>query len=387
MDTRTYNKIISASSAERWTACSASAIFADQVPQVSSGDFYSSEGTIAHKVVNIYLENYRKGSEYLEQAKLEANKLTGVTEAMHTYALAFLGCLVDIIDTSENWGSEVKILFDKEKNIGGTCDFFAIKNDTLYIRDYKYGEGSFVHAKNNLQLAFYAVCFKKEFTQIKTASIGIFQPRISDEESKIISIEDLTESDLEIYEKFFTNAINKIDRKEVVYNQGSHCQYCPVKPRCPAWYDWYKNVLSLKEIMEKRPLTKKEAEEIHLIADDLISWMKSIQAYNLKLAEQGEVFTSLKLVEKRGYRTWMDELEDEIIFRLKMLNIDPFDKKLISFSKVEKTLGKNEFNKQFNDCITYAEPGYKLVSRAERGEEVIPKAGIEFDITNMEEEL
>lgn len=201
MPTPRQHALLSASSAHRWLACTAAPHFEESFPDGASS--YAEEGTLAHAICELYARkkftvlSTRKFNSELK--KLQARPL--YSDEMLRTAEVYVDYLTEKAmqyTAPPHVAMEVKVDLTAYVPDGfGTCDCIMIGGDTLHITDYKHGKGVPVSAENNPQMRLYALGALKLYgpiygDQIKWVSMGICQPRLSQEASEdALSVDDL----------------------------------------------------------------------------------------------------------------------------------------------------------------------------------------------------
>jgi hypothetical protein len=294
----------------------------------------------------------------------------------------------------DKWGdlSQVQVYLEHRvefaEMVRGTADQIIVGPDFIHVIDYKYGEGKLVSAEQNYQLAFYAIAARKKYGAKARTIVSIFQPRVSDSVEDKYSEWEISEHELDLFEELFNKTIEDVASGEVHFRKGEHCQFCPVKPRCP---EYGAELVKIEKLSYPAPelLDESIAERVHTQGDAIISWIRSVQNYNLRKAVSGHKFECLKLVEGRAFRKWTDQVE-VIAEEIEAHGLDPYDKKLKPFSSVEKAIGKKKFEQVFSHLIEKPQGKLKLVGKGEKGQEVVVNPGSEFDnldlFTEMEDE-
>lgn len=88
-------------------------------------------------------------------------------------------------------------------------------------------------------------------------------------------------------------------------------------------------------------LTDSEIEVILSRVDELISWANDIKEYALQQAISGKEWTGWKLVEGRSNRRYTNE--DAVSKTVEAAGFDPYEKKLLGITAMQKLLGKSRF--------------------------------------------
>ena len=87
-----------------------------------------------------------------------------------------------------------------------------------------------------------------------------------------------------------------------------------------------------------------EDSEIEVIlsrVDELVSWVNDIKEYALQQAISGKEWTGWKLVEGRSNRKYTSE--DAVSKAVEAVGFDPYEKKLLGITAMQKLLGKSRF--------------------------------------------
>ena len=325
----TLHAKLSASGAHRWMACPGSVNAESSYPNKSSS--FAEEGTRAHELMEACLLSGN-----------DANEIS-LDEEMADAVQVYLDYVRSI------WHDHIFI----EKRVDfsqwipggfGTADTIAIKNDTIYIVDLKYGKGVRVDAERNPQAMLYALGayaeygFLKEFTTVK---IAIIQPRLDH-----ISEWELSVIDLLKWGEQASQAAAETESPQAKRVPGEkQCRFCKAKASCAALAAMTENTImadfeALNEIQPPNKLTK-ERMAIVLRAKPLIeAWLSAVESEAKRVLAEGKEFPGFKLVEGRSNRKWID---DEIIVSTQLeskLGADLWTRKIITPAQAEKLLGK-----------------------------------------------
>lgn len=112
---------------------------------------------------------------------------------------------------------------------GAVLDFFG----TLHVFDYKYGAGTFVSPKENLQMIFYGIGLAYlHHWNFKKVRLWIIQPRVRGYDGPLfwdVSIKDLKDHWVPQFQK----AVARVESRPNEFNEGSWCHWCKAKTVCP----------------------------------------------------------------------------------------------------------------------------------------------------------
>ena len=122
---------------------------------------------------------------------------------------------------------------------------------------------------------------------------------------------------------------------------GGWCCFCKAKNECRARAEAN---LKLAQHDFKLPplLTDTEIEVILGKVDELVSWASDIKEYALQQALSGKEWSGFKLVEGRSNRRYSNEAA--VIDAVEKAGFDPYEKKLLGITAMQKLLGKSRFD-------------------------------------------
>lgn len=224
----------------------------------------------------------------------------------------------------------------------GTGDFLLVADGELNICDFKYGRGLPVYADHNPQMMLYGLGALNLFDclyDIKTVTMTIFQPRLSN-----ISVWSLTAEDLYKWaeEELKPKAV-MADKGEGEYTPGSWCRFCKARNQCRARAESFLE-LARMEFQPPALLSDEEIAEVMQQADELSRWASEVMAYAEAMAiNGGKHFDGYKLVEGRSNRRFTDTAAVEKAAKDAGYT-DIYNKSLISLTAFEKLMGKEDFN-------------------------------------------
>ena len=92
-----------------------------------------------------------------------------------------------------------------------------------------------------------------------------------------------------------------------------------------------------------------EIEVILSRADQLVSWINDIKEYALQQAISGKEWTGFKLVEGRSNRRYTDEAA--VTQAVTNAGFDPYERKLLGITAMQKLLGKSRFDELLSPYI------------------------------------
>lgn len=250
---------LSASSSAKWLNCSAALALEALINEPDTGNEFSREGTAAHEVLEQSLKQNREPSSFL-----------GLTISVDGEAITITQEMVDAVEvaieyihrlSTRNSFYEEKVDYSHIALKGfGTADALLEvyekiatnkRVNTLYVIDFKYGEGIKVNAFENSQGMLYAlgalnsldVLFERE---IERVNIVIIQPRMDNISEYEISVDDLLKQGEDMKpkaQKAYDLYEKAIDGSDNIFNPENFnptkegCKWCQGRrlTRCKAY--------------------------------------------------------------------------------------------------------------------------------------------------------
>lgn len=329
----------SPSAAERYIRCPPSLILGEEVGPEDTGSDYTREGTDAHSLC-----------EYLVKRELnlpvEEPKLSYYSKEMQECAEGYRDMVLELYEGLQKTCSDPFISIEQRVSIEeyaegafGTTDALLIGKGDLIIVDFKYGKGVEVSAEDNAQLKCYALGAYLAFGalyDISTITLVIYQPRINNYSRWNLTAESL----LSWAEHTLKPAADMALHGEGDYASGPWCRFCKAKTVCRKRAE---ENLALARYDFARPDTL-EDDEVNVILsklDDLISWAGDVKDYALQRALSGYGWDDWKVVEGKSNRKYADE--EEVARVLLDAGYDPYQRKLVPLTDMEKEMGKKKF--------------------------------------------
>lgn len=367
--------LLSASSASRWMACTASPRFEAQFPETTSE--YAEEGRLAHsfcelKVLKKFTTSIKPSVYKTRLNKLKKEPL--YTEEMDRTSDLYIEHLTEKAmgyNSPPLVNAEVKVDFSEYVPDGfGTCDCIMIGGDMLDITDYKHGKGVPVSAEGNPQMRLYALGALKKYEpfyggMIKRVRMTIDQPRIQSEPvSETITIEEL---------RAWGETIKPIAQAAYSgfgeFKPGDHCRFCRGKAQCRARADAntvledFKDCVlpTAKNIEQARNagandaaamLTNDEIGDLLVRGQTLVQWYNDLEKYALNALLNGEEIAGWKVVAGRSNRTFTDT--DAALAAVIAAGYDEslvYERKPKTLTALEELMGKKEFAEKIGQYV------------------------------------
>ena len=339
--------LLSASSSHRWLNCPPSARLCEQYED--KGSNYAAEGTDAHT-----LGEYKLKTALGIKARDPTTDLTYYSEEMSECANGYAAYILELVEAAKQTCADPVVLIEQRLDFSkyvkggfGTGDCVVIADGTLHICDYKHGSGLIVDATDNPQLKLYALGALELFDgiyDIDEVSMTIYQPRRNNVSTHTVSKESLYQWAEEVLKP--TAEIAYAGSGE--FNCGEWCQFCKAKYECRKRAE---RNLELAKLEFKRPplLEDDEIESILSKIDALVSWASDIKDHALQAAIGGKRWFGWKLVEGKINRKYVNE--EAVAQTVRSAGYDPYERKVMGITAMEKALGKANFVELLGDLV------------------------------------
>ena len=358
--------ILSASSAHRWLNCTPSVMLCETFEDKPSE--YAAEGTEAHELCE-----YKLKTALGMEADDPTPKLSRFNDEMEECATGYASYVLEQVNEASKTCSDPKVLIEQRVDFSrwvpegfGTADCVIIADGTLRVVDYKHGLGVLVEAEMNPQMMCYALGALEIFDalyDISKVSMTIYQPRRENISTFEISRDEL----LTWADKVLKPAAKLAFEGKGEFHCGEWCGFCKAKHRCRARAE--ENLLMARhEFKLPALLDDIEIEVILSKVDELTSWASDVKDYALQSALSGKSWTGWKLVEGRANRRYTDE--NEVIKAVCEAGFDPFEKKVLGITAMQKLLGKTKFEKLLSAYVEKPQGKPTLVPESDKRPEI-----------------
>ena len=331
--------LLSASSSDRWLHCPPSARLCETYED--KGSDYAAEGTDAHALCE-YKPRKALGMEAVDPTE----NMTWFNQEMDDCASGYAAFIMELLAEARKGCSDPVVLIEQRVDFSrwveqgfGTSDAILIADGTMHVIDYKHGLGVLVSAEDTPQMKCYALGALELFDaiyDIDTVSMTIYQPRRQNISTSQISKEELYRWADEVLKPTADLAF----AGDGNFLCGEWCGFCKVKNECRARAD---TNLELARYDFKLPplLTDEDIEDILSKVDGLVAWASDIKEYARQQAVSGKKWRGWKLVEGRSNRRYTNEAAVEQA--VTKAGFDPYERKLLGITAMQKLLGKNRF--------------------------------------------
>ena len=339
--------LLSASSSHRWLNCPPSARLCENYED--KGSDFAAEGTDAHSLCEFRLQE-TLGIEAVNPIE----NLTWYNEEMENCATSYASFVMEIVEELKASNSAPVVLIEQHLDYSkfvregfGTGDCIIIADGELHIIDYKHGRGVLVEAENNPQMQLYALGALEIFDgiyDIESVSMTIFQPRRDN-----VSTFSLSKADLYNWAETILKPIAELAFKgEGQYNCGEWCQFCKAKTDCRKRAETNMS-LAKYDFIDPPLLTDEEIEDILSKIDHLVSWANDVKEFAFQSAMSGKAWKGWKLVEGRATRKYVND--EAVATAVIDAGYDPYEKKLLGLTEMQKRLGKAKFEELLGSLI------------------------------------
>ena len=330
--------LLSASASHRWLHCPPSARLTEHIADKPSE--YASEGSTAHLIAEIKL------SRALGYEPDEPTLFDNYSAEMEECTNGYVSFVMEQVQKLKDEGKNPLVLVEQRLNYSkyveegyGTGDTVIVADGLVHIIDYKHGRGVRVDSTNNPQMMLYALGALDLFDgiyDIDTVSMSIYQPRLSN-----VSTFEMTKQDLIKWAEEVLVPISKLAfRGEGQYSCGEWCSFCKAKSTCKERAR-LNTELAKMEFKEAPLLTDEEIVEVLTKVDGLVAWANDVKEYAFNMALKGKKWDGFKLVEGRSTRKYADETK--VAEAVIEAGFNPYDKKVVGITEMQKRLGKTKF--------------------------------------------
>ena len=179
---------------------------------------------------------------------------------------------------------------------------------------------------------------------IDTVRMTIFQPRRDNVSVCIMAKDDLLQW-----------ACNDLTYKaKLAYEGGGEfacgdwCRFCKAKAVCRKRAEYN---LELAKYDFEMPDTLEDAEIAAILdkADELAAWAADVKEYALRQALSGTEYPGYKVVEGRSNRRYISE--EAVADAVSQAGYDPYAKKVLGLTEMQKLLGKKKFDELLGGLI------------------------------------
>lgn len=330
---------LSASSSERWLNCPPSARLCENYED--RGSDYAAEGTDAHTLCEFRL---KQALGMLAEDPI--GNLSWYNTEMEECAQGYAAYVVELLETAKQTCPDPVVMIEQRVDFSrwvqdgfGTADCIVIADGVMSICDYKHGKGVEVSAVGNPQMRLYALGALEIFDgiyDIDQVCMTIFQPRKGNVSTDVIDKEALLEwANGDLAEKAKLAYEGRGD-----FHCGEWCRFCKAKAECR---ERAAANLELARYEFEAPVLLENHEIADILGkiDALTAWANDVKEYALQQAINGKEWPGWKLVEGRSNRKYTSEAV--VAATVERAGFDPYEKKILGVTAMQKLLGKSRF--------------------------------------------
>lgn len=358
----TKHAVLSASSSERWLNCPPSARLCEAYED--KGSDYAAEGTDAHTLCE-----YRLKQALGIPAETPIENLSWYNEEMEECAAEYAAYVLELLETAKQTCSDPVVMIEQRVDFSrwvkegfGTADCIIIADGVMNIVDYKHGKGVEVSAEANPQMMLYALGALEIFDgiyDIDTVRMTIFQPRKSN-----ISVYEMPKDGLlEWADTELTEKAQLAYEGQGNFHCGEWCRFCKAKAECRERAE-ANMTLARYNFQAPALLNDEEIADILGKVDALTTWAADVKEYALQQAVSGKDWPGWKLVEGRSNRKYTNEAV--VAATVESAGFDPYDRKVLGVTAMQKLLGKSRFEELLTPYIEKPQGKPTLVPESDK---------------------
>lgn len=348
---------------------------------------YAKEGSFAHSLAETYLAHHLgliKKSEFNKRLK-KLKQDSFYNQELDDYVNVYVDFAIEKINEARARTADAVVLLEMKLDYSewvpsgfGTGDLVLVSDDVLEVIDMKFGRGIEISAIDNSQMRLYGLGALNQFGclyTINTVRMTIVQPRLES-----ISTDEVTVDDLMYWAtNTVMGAAEKAWKGEGEFLPGDHCRFCRVRATCRARAE-ANTRLACYDFQEPPLLTDEEIVEVLDAADEYLRWISDVQAFALdQAANHGKQWAGYKLVEGRSVRKYVDETKVAKALQAAGYSEDQiFEKVLLGITKMEKAVGKKQFNELLAGLVEKPPGKPKLAPESDRRSALKSTAEIDF---------
>jgi len=374
------------STMRRTLECPAWVNLSKDIPPPPPSDF-AMDGTRKHNAMEyLYKETNATGDD-LDDYRDSLERMIGTSEEHDNISVEDFDTAIvpawrvmeELLNDNEVYDIRIEPFVELIPDLaGGSIDMLGLSVDgkKLIIADYKFGHRT-VHAEENAQMMFYALCALRDksvdldLSDVEHVVMAIIQPN---GDGNDIDVWGTDLQRLNDFEEQVLAAIEVAEQGADTPQAGSHCRYCPAQAVCPAKTGLAQQALRLPAD------SVDELNQALAIIPELEDWIKAVRKMAYETLERGVHLNEFKLVNKRPSRVWADEnkIIDYIAKRENVLISDAYERKLKTPAQMEKLFKELDIDpNELSDYIVSVSSGTTIAPSSDKRPDATPTLALQ----------
>lgn len=369
----------SPSASSRYLHCPPALRLEEQFQDSTSS--YAEEGTAGHALAEHLIKKFLKQQTKRPVSDYYTAELVEAVDAYVAYVQEQIAAAKRLCRTPFFAVEQQVDLSQYVADCFGTADMVIITNHEVHLIDLKLGRGVEVSAEHNTQLMMYGLGVLQQaevLYDIKTVTLTIFQPRLSNCSTWEISATELKDWGETVLKPMGAMALAGTGE----FQAGDWCRFCKARYQCR---ERAAENLTLAKLEFREPdlLTDNEIAWVLTQAEELSRWASDVYAYAQEEAiTHGKQWDGFKLVEGRRNRKYTSE-EDAAKAALAAGYTEIYKQSLLSVTEMERLMGKKDFARIMADTVYKPDGKLTLVPLSDKRMEV-SKCQEFTEVTNYE---
>ena len=300
---------LGASGAERWMNCPGSVALLKhlELPETDEPE-YRSLGTSAHAVAAKCL---LEGFDAWEVIGQKFGHHVCDEEMSHAVQVYLDECRsIMAANPGGQMGVETSIdAPDFHAQFYGTCDWWYLGANILFVRDYKHGEGIAIDAEWNPQTMYYSFGIVRRFSDdaVSEVDTAIVQPRAFHGDGPIRRFR-LGADQLRSWAEDTLRPLMDRTSLDADLDAGEWCRFCPAKLVCPLMNSLYGAAMQTDPKQVINLSDESLGRSYHYIAA-VKFFIKAMEDETFRRLNSGHFVPHSKLVQKKANRVFKPEAE------------------------------------------------------------------------------
>lgn len=341
------------SSLERRKLCPGSYAMEKDLPEVTSD--VSEDGTNLHLMVSAFLNGLMSEDTTLDQAGDDSDAVLACIEYARQLRTAF--------PHSQEYIEErldltcIHPLCDK-----GTADLVMVRPfASAHVVDWKFGYSWVPDARDNLQLAAYAIAAAEKH-DLQSVTVHVVMPR-----KGVASKHTFTRDELRAGAEYIGQIIKRcLSPFAPLLPSPAACKYCKAQAMCPALASL---AAELPVCEEPNRLPNSEVARLLKASKPVRAWIGALEQHAFGVLMAGGQIPGYMLGLGRSTRDWKDGTSEAQLESIgKSLGKDPAAvvvKELASPAQIEKSWGKAKKIKEALEPLIIQKPGNPRLEEVE----------------------